>query len=143
MLPSKRGNQSCRPKEKSNLYPVFFQQLHPLTTTGLAPVIILAVLNVRICRGIAVLNRKRQTFTANDVSRSNVNNDGGTNNVVASPAVTPNVTRPGEDCQCCSRQPRPLSYTLASFQTSFTEQGLTHCQQKVSFLLNIVPFENA
>jgi hypothetical protein len=35
-------------------------KLHPLLTTGFAPVAILLVLNIRISRGISSLNRKRQ-----------------------------------------------------------------------------------
>ncbi|XP_059087359.1 FMRFamide receptor-like isoform X2 [Tigriopus californicus] len=41
---------------KINLY---LRAIHPLTTTGLAPVAILIVLNVRICRGIQILHQRR------------------------------------------------------------------------------------
>ena len=34
-------------------------QFHPFTTTGLAPMAILVVLNIRICRGIRVLHQRR------------------------------------------------------------------------------------
>ena len=48
--------QACITTQKI-IFPLF--QLHPLTTTGLAPVAILIVLNVRICRGIHFLHQRR------------------------------------------------------------------------------------
>ena len=103
-------------------------QLHPLTTTGLAPVIILAVLNVRICRGISVLNRKRQNFTGNEpASRSNVD---------ASPGTVPNVTRPVKNRNRRHIKEISATYTAIAIVTSFVVLHLPRILASTHEVLN-------
>lgn len=47
------------PSDEKPMNSSALMQFHPLTTTGLAPVAILIVLNVRICRGISILHQRR------------------------------------------------------------------------------------
>ncbi len=45
-----------------------FSKLHPLTTTGIAPVAILTILNVRICKGIVLLHQRRTNRNAKEIN---------------------------------------------------------------------------
>ena len=43
-------------------------QFHPLITTGLAPITILVILNVRICKGIMLLHQRRTNRNAKEIN---------------------------------------------------------------------------
>lgn len=45
-----------------------FAQFHPLITTGLAPITILVILNVRICKGIMLLHQRRTNRNAKEIN---------------------------------------------------------------------------
>ena len=47
-------------------------QFHPLTTTGLAPMFILIVLNLRICRGIRILHQRRTSRNRKELNMAYV-----------------------------------------------------------------------
>ena len=46
----------------------FLAQFHPLITTGLAPITILVILNVRICKGIMLLQQRRTNRNAKEIN---------------------------------------------------------------------------
>lgn len=51
-----------------NIYLLFLRkQVHPLSTTGLIPILILVILNIRICKGIMLLHQRRTNRNTKEI----------------------------------------------------------------------------